>query len=320
MAKNSTTSNLTAELELSCDMDVIYVDSTYKVPVKQTMMTALILRVDSFPVDIITYLVEPQGITGAQHSIDKNGVMTLYFPVDCQVLKGSFVRVTCYGTYKGSKQKYSASAIIKIVPVVSNETVRLLPSVSKIKWSNEYKRYNPDTLTVNLERDFNGIRSTLNIPYKWYRITYAFSDDPYNEIQYTDTLQLTKLIGVRSPDHVMLNLYRDSAENIPLQSIRIPIYQTESLTQSTRSVIVDLDNESDSILTDANYVVTAPKTIQTRLTMYVKGTVLPFKETDSAEVSLKTVDPEEELYLKNIIIETDIVEGSGELAIKYKFP
>ena len=54
--------------------------------------------------------------------------------------------------------------------------------------------------------------------------------------------------------------------------------------------------------------------------MYVKGTVLPFKETDSAEVSLKTVDPEEELYLKNIIIETDIVEGSGELAIKYKFP
>lgn len=318
MAKQN---KLTASLTLSCDMDLIYVNSEYKVPKEQVMQTSVLFYVDGLPIDIDAYHVECKGITGAKHSIDTNGLLTIIFPEGCQVLKNSQIAVTAAGYYKSDTRLYKDSKTIKIMPVIKDEIIRLRPSAVRIKHDDNGK-FIPESFAIRLEREFNGSTDVLNVPYKWYRITYAFSDDPYNEISYTgDYLRLNQIItNDRMPDHVMLNLYKDAAQPVPIQSIRIPIYISDAVRNSHKEVVIDLDNENDCVLTDGQYNVTEPKTIQTRLSMFVNGKYIRFKNSDMASVSIKTVDPEEEQYLKHIGLVTDVVPETGELAIKYKFP
>lgn len=323
MATSSIPTNLPCELQLSCDMDIIYVDSSYKVPVSQAMSCGVIFKVDNYPITPEAYHIDCIGITGAKHSVDDKGILTVIFPEGCQVLKNAQISVSAMGRYKTSTQMYTADGLIRIMPVISHEALRLIPSTTKIK-CDEFGKYTPNRMTVGIERSFAEYKDVLSLPYKDYHVTYSYGDNPYTEITVASTgiTDIKKSLKGRMPDHMMLNLYNNAGEVVPIQSIRIPIYQDTGDTSVNISsgVKVELDNENDCVMTGFDYVVATTMTLQTRAALYVGGKQIPFTHTDTASVTIKTVDKDEEPLLEEIIITTDIVEETGELAIKYKFP
>lgn len=311
-------SNIT--VTLSNNIDTVPVNDAHEILDTYDIYSKILVKADNNDIQPTKITISYKSIIGAVHVIDSEQILHVILNPGCKVLKNSAINICVEGTYR--RKPYKISEEIKILPVI-HEEVCLLKLSSDIIKVNAKNEYDPAILTASITRRFAGNTAEFK-NYKQYCITYAYSDDLDNEIEYNPEIDVITFrdlnIANRFPNYMLFNLYKTSVDNIPVQTLKLK-FKRQGF-KNPEQCYLELSDTDISVLTTADNYIIDDTTVQIDCKFNIgNNTYSPIiiDDTHNINIDVKTYNEADEELLSGMQISTDITpEGFAQLNILFK--
>lgn len=245
------------KLLLSNNLDTVLTDNNYKVITEQKIYTSFKTTLN----DQVCKDVNIQLLTGNMLTIPEkfqifveNDICTLVFQEGCQLNKTLQLFFKASATINGID--YYDVAPLKLFALPKNiQSHGLYTNNNYILVDNNGNITNND-LICQIIRNFGGEQDFLDLPYKDYKVQYALSNDLDNVYNYI--LPLSHIDNLNDNEFIEFTLlYQDNI-----------IDSKKILINTCKNLVVDIDNETDTIPVDIDYLLVNEITLSPEISVF----------------------------------------------------